>query len=57
MIEPREKPKPEMDEYRPVEIPPPAPVVVLDPQLTRQLSSLWWAIVVIGGLALVKLYR
>ena len=60
-IVPREKPEPDLDEYRHVDVTPsalaPQPVVVIDPQLTRQLRSLWWAVVVIGGLALVKLYR
>ncbi|WP_413790919.1 MULTISPECIES: hypothetical protein [unclassified Pseudomonas] len=66
VIVPRDKPAPGLSEddhgeaSRPVEdsrtVEPP-PIVLSDPQIIRHLRSIWWAIVMIGGLVLLKLYR
>lgn len=57
-VMPREKLDSEIDESAAIEATAsaPSPQVILDPQLLHQVRSLWWVIVVIGGLVLAKLY-
>lgn len=51
------KAKEEAEEEAPEleERPPQPPTVVTDPQLLKQLRAIWWAIVVLGCLILIKL--
>jgi hypothetical protein len=55
---PQDKPEPEPPEDLPEESSNVAlsPTLISDPQLIHHLRAIWWAIVIIGGLILTKLY-
>lgn len=55
VIKAKEEAEEEVPEFELEERSPQPPTVVTDPQLLKQLRTIWWAIVVLGSLILIKL--